>query len=163
VSDATDRTAALAQLLEYAQAGVVPILTTTATTGEVDVILDRNKRASTWVAATAYTFGQIVQPTTRNGHKYRCIVGGTSGSTEPSWLKGQGLTLSDGSSSPALTWEENGPEFSNVYDIRQAAYECWNLKLGKASQFADVGSVKFSQIVDNCTKMRDSFAPLGVS
>lgn len=37
-----------------------------------------------WATSTVYTAGTVVVPTTRNGHRYICTVGGTSG-TEPTW------------------------------------------------------------------------------
>ncbi|MBW2559387.1 MAG: hypothetical protein JRE40_00885 [Deltaproteobacteria bacterium] len=36
-----------------------------------------------WVAATAYTVGDFVSPTTKNGYRYECTTAGTSGGTEP--------------------------------------------------------------------------------
>lgn len=158
MSDAIDRVAALAKLIELAQPSVQPTLSTTASTGEVDVILDRNKRASTWAASTAYTFGQIVMPTTRNGHRYRCVVAGTSESTEPTWPKTNGSIVAEGD----LEWEEYGPQFDNVYDVRQAAHECWQLKTAKASELFTEDQLKFGELHQNCKAMRDSFAPLGV-
>ena len=38
-----------------------------------------------WQANTAYNKGDIVRPTTANDCIYKCIVAGTSGSSEPSW------------------------------------------------------------------------------
>ncbi len=42
--------------------------------------------ADTWVTGTAYDTGDVVQPTTPNGHSYVCVSeAGTSDTTEPTW------------------------------------------------------------------------------
>ena len=87
MSDVTDRVTALTLLTEYLQPAVAPTLTTTASSGEVDVILDRNKRASTWTAGAAYFVNDVVLPTVRNGHRYRAIVSGVSAATTQSGVQ----------------------------------------------------------------------------
>lgn len=56
-----------------------------------------------WVAATAYSVGNMVEPTTPNGFVYRVTIGGTShASIEPTWpTVGIGTTVTDGT----VTWE----------------------------------------------------------
>ena len=50
-----------------------------------------------WKTATAYAVGDIVIPTTPNGHFYRCKVAGTSDvMNEPIWPKIGGSTINDG-------------------------------------------------------------------
>lgn len=58
---------------------------------------------SSWVASTAYAVDDLVQPTTPNGHFYKCTVAGTSGSSEPTWPT-DGTTVTDG----GVTWEDVG-------------------------------------------------------
>lgn len=58
-----------------------------------------------WAALTAYVVGQIVVPTTANGHAYQCIVAGTSAGVEPTWPLTSGGTVVDGTA----TWMEYGP------------------------------------------------------
>lgn len=159
MSDATDRTAARVTLLRHIQAPVAPVLDT-ADDGEVDEILDANKIASTWVASTAYVVGQIIMPTVRNGHKYRCAVAGTSGTTQPSWLTSQGVLQTEGTSNPSLQWEEWGPQVPNVYDVNAAARECWLLKQRKASEFITVDGTAFDAIYKHCGEMAASFVPV---
>lgn len=60
--------------------------------------------ATTWAASTAYTVGDVVRPTTGNGHLYRCVVAGTSGTTEPTWPTAGGQTVVDS----GATWAEVG-------------------------------------------------------
>jgi hypothetical protein len=86
------------------QTSVDPVVTD----DEVDTILAQTIRASVWAASTSYTLGKIVLPTTRTGRGYQVIVPGTSGSTEPTWPTTQMGQVSEGSSSPQLTWEEAG-------------------------------------------------------
>ena len=241
MSDATDRVSALALLTEWIQPAVAPTLTTTVTTGEVDVILDRNKRASTWAPSTAYFVNDVVMPTVRNGRRYRCIVSGVSASTvqttvqslvvtlggtlytsvpavtfsggggtgaaataivsggvvtyliitnrgsgytsapavaiaapggagvtatatssllgaEPYWPSRQafintmGGRIGDGVSGVdgyVLTWQEDGPQFDTIYDVRQAAYEGWMLRANKAAQFIKAGDLSMSDMYDH--------------
>src|SRR5437870_13103363 len=137
MSDATDRASALERLLEFSQPGIAPTLTTGTETDEVETILDRNKRASTWAVNTAYKVGDVIMPPIRNGHRYRCVRPGTSQATDPGyyfWSLTSGITMQDGVSNPILTWQEDGPEFANIYDVRQATYECWSLRASKAAQ-----------------------------
>jgi len=249
VSDATDRTAALVLLTEWLQPTVAPTLSTTASTGEVDVILDRNKRASTWVANTAYFVNDIVMPTVRNGHRYKCLVSGVSAATtqssvqyvtvtaggsgytsvptvsfsggggsgaaatailsggvvvyvmltnrgtgytsaptvsfsagsatasasilgqEPFWPSrqvfaiGQGGRIGDGVSGVdgyTLTWQEDGAQFDNIYDVRQAAYEGWMLRAHKAAQFIKAGDLEMNGIFDHAVKQAGLYGSLAI-
>lgn len=244
MSDITDRVSALALLTEWAQPAAAPVVTTTATTGELDLILDRNKLASTWAAGAAYFANDVVLPTVRIGLKYRCKVPGVSASTsqssvqyvnvtaggtgytsvptvtfsggggsgaaataivqggvvvyalitnrgsgyataptvafssgsaaatavilgpEPFWpryRRNQGGQIGDGSSGVdgyTLTWVEDGPEYPNIYDVRQAAHEAWLLKAAKASQFIKAGDLDMEQVYDHCVSEANRFASI---
>lgn len=62
-----------------------------------------------WVASTAYSVGDIIQPDTPNGHVYICIQGGISNTTiQPAFPTSQGQTVNDGSGSSAIIWQEHG-------------------------------------------------------
>ena len=50
-----------------------------------------------WAASTAYgTTGELVSPSTVNGHFYALTTAGTSGTTEPVWPTAPGATVTDG-------------------------------------------------------------------
>lgn len=62
-----------------------------------------------WQPSINYRNGVIVTPKTipaspNGGHYYKCTTAGTSGATEPSWKKDNGITVTDGS----VTWTEAG-------------------------------------------------------
>lgn len=147
MTDAEDRTASLARLIVLAQPTVEPTLTTTPTSGEVDVILDRNKRGSRW-SAIAYVYGDVVFPTVRNGHRYMVTLAGTA-VTEPTWPTDSGSSITSGAE-----FEEIGSDFASVYDLRSALRECWETKAAKASEFIssqDSGSEQM--IFEHCQQM----------
>ena len=57
----------------------------------------------TWAAATAYTVGDIIKPTTYASHAYKCTTAGTSAAvTEPTWGTTNGGTTADGTGN--LVW-----------------------------------------------------------
>jgi len=69
-----------------------------------------------WVAATAYTLGQFVAPTTKNNKRYEVTVAGTSHSTEPTWPTTAGGTVADNS----VTWTCRGePSNSMPIDLEE--------------------------------------------
>ncbi len=77
--------------------------------------------ARAWTAGAAHAAGDLVWPTTPNGHAYRATSAGTSGATEPAWpvpvlptaSPGSGPTVADGT----VVWTE----MSWTLDAEQAA------------------------------------------
>ncbi len=59
-----------------------------------------------WQASTAYNAGQIISPSTANGHFYECTVAGTSGAAAPASWPTDGSTFADGT----VTWKDLGTE-----------------------------------------------------
>jgi hypothetical protein len=49
-----------------------------------------------WQSIHAYIVGDVVTPTTANGHKYRVTTAGTSGASEPAFPTGSGATVTNG-------------------------------------------------------------------
>ncbi|MDD2390892.1 MAG: prepilin-type N-terminal cleavage/methylation domain-containing protein [Desulfobacterales bacterium] len=62
---------------------------------------------SVWQKSTDYRTGSVIIPTVSNGHYYKCTTAGTSGSTEPEWLKATAPdeTVTDGDD---VIWKEIG-------------------------------------------------------
>ena len=75
------------------------------------------EHALTWAASTSYSVGKIRKPTTvnRNGLNYQCTTAGTSGSSEPTWTKQIGATVTDGS----VVWTCN--------DLEETWYTVWGI------------------------------------
>lgn len=123
-------------------------------------LLDKHKRGSVWAAATAYAFGARVIPATRNGRRYVCVVAGTSGATEPDWPVTDSARVEDGT----VTWEEEGLDWSDGYDLEAAAYEAWLEKAAiaaSAHRFSDGGlSFDRQQLIEHCTQMAGRYAPM---
>jgi hypothetical protein len=155
-----DKEAALAEL----RLGLQPDAQPPLSEPELDQLLEKTQRADFWAAATAYLVGDIILPVTLNGHRFRCICAGTSGATEPAWPKSWGATISDGDE---LLWQEDGPEFKNVFDARSAIHYGWMLKASKVAHLHDTktsgSSFSQSQVYDHCLQMADRFAPIGIA
>ena len=164
------RDIAMQMLKSMVQDARVPTLTQ----GELDDLLDSQmpplvKRAVIWKVNTAFSYGDVVMPTIRNGHRYICIQYGTTDTaTEPLWPKNQAATIMEGapnSDGTMLTWQEAGPDYSNIYDVRRAAHRGWLLKASKAANSYDVTmggqSFKRNQLYEHCIAQAMQFAPLG--
>jgi len=77
----------------------------------VTVTLIDDASAPAWAVGTAYKVGQLVRPTSPNGHVYRCIVAGAShAATEPTWPTDPGEDIVDN----AATWEEAGAAYIKI-------------------------------------------------
>jgi hypothetical protein len=117
-----------------------------------------------WEAAAAYSYGDVVIPATRNGHRFICIVAGTSDDAEPSWPSWDNATVTDGST---LTWQEIGPE-CDLWDMRAAAEAAFDLKISKAAacgvDFRTPSlQVSNSQLIANLERQRDRYRPITIA
>lgn len=157
------KAAAMVKVKRNCQIDVEPIVEETEI---LDMMADY-QLAGVWTEATVYVVGDVVIPTTRNGHLYRCVVGGTSALLlvdEPGWPARESSTILDGDSDPVLLWQEAGVDYANnVIDVRGLSYDVWDLKASRATQLYDVSSFKHSQVYDHCVAQRDKFAPLLVA
>ena len=88
------------------------------------------KNAPTWTASTSISEGQIILPTTSNGHFYICTTAGTSDSTEPTWSTTEGATITDNT----VTWTEAGSITGAVQNIF-----LWQKDNGTTSLFVQIG------------------------
>lgn len=135
-------------------------------------ILERTRRASVWVAQTAYAAGDKMVPVLSNGRLYRCLQGGTTGAVPPVWSRYgtafyggySGARVSDGS----VVWEDAGPAHREVYDVRAAAKAAWMKKSAIASQehdFALAGgdNYKREQVYAHCVAMAARYGRVGIS
>jgi hypothetical protein len=144
--------AAKAALRHYAQPDTEPKLDDP----ELNAILNRVQRASFWEPSKAFVYGAVILPVTKNGHRYRVLEGGTTGTTEPTWPKRNGAAITDGT----VRWEEAGADFDNVFDVRAAAHEAWMMKAAKASVLIDRDRQMYSQITEHCRQMAERFGPV---
>lgn len=157
---AEQRASALLELQRKAQASRFPALADE----DVTALLNSVQRADIWEASTEYVFGDMVIPTTRNGHVYKCIEAGESAADEPTWPKTDFKTITDGTSDPILRWQEAGADFDNVFDVRQAIHEAWMLKADRVAGLYDIEEIgskhNQSQVYDHCIEQAEKYAPL---
>jgi hypothetical protein len=123
---------------------------------ELDAILLSSVRGVVWGAGLEVTYGQLVFPLTRMGRVFRVKTGGTLGATEPSWGDADFSVVSDNT---ALL-EEWGSDYPGLYDTDRAIFECWELKLAKASEYE--GGAE-SSIYKNCAEQSKRVAPVGIA
>lgn len=73
-------------------------LEATSNPGVDQITLTPTGTLAEWTAATAYSLGDLVEPVTPNGKRYKCTTAGTShASVEPTWPTSSiGSTVSDG-------------------------------------------------------------------
>ena len=85
-------------------------LETTTNPGVNNITLTPTETLPAWVASTAYSLGDTVEPTVDNGFRYTCTVAGTSDASEPTWpTSGIGTTVADNTATWALTAATHEP------------------------------------------------------
>ena len=60
-------------------------------------------------------------------------------------------------------WEETGPDYENVFDVRAAAHECWTIKAARASHLVTTSAgtrVEASLLHEQCRARAREFTPL---
>lgn len=171
MSDASEFTAALLDLRLLVQADDHPPLsygdgTTIDTTKDLDAILEKTKRATTYASGVVYRLGQKVVPTVRTGLIYVVVTPGTSGA-EPTWPTTTEGQATSGTNSPLLTFQEAGFEPLSIYDVRAAAYMALDLKCMKAANdnqyLSDSRGQASSYLFLNLQRQRDRYQPMGLA
>lgn len=150
MSDNAERDEALEELIRLVQPDSEPELGLE----DVEKILDKNLRVTTWSASKTLRYGQLIFPSARNGHVYRVTIAGTTGTAEPTWSLVDSATVVNG----GVTFEEYGAVPRNIYNVTEAAKQCWQMKMSKASEYFSGGRRgNENQIFDHCKRMYDSF------
>lgn len=72
--------------------------------------------ATSWAALTAKVLGNVVQPTSPNGHTYLCVTAGTTGASQPTFPT-DGSAVIDGT----VVWLDQGLTDAKVYLTGQLA------------------------------------------
>jgi hypothetical protein len=159
------RSEAIARVSLWCDATAYPEVSTT----DIGTVVDQFERFSSWTAATAYSVGSRVVPTTPNGRVYECRTAGTTASTEPDWPTApgnlfQGWAYSEGPSDPQLLWVDVGPAHVERYDVRSAARQVWLIKASRVAGEIDAKDgaqdVKLSQLRTHCLGQAEVFRPL---
>ena len=147
---------ALAELADLVAVDKYPKLTT----DDQIRILNKARRWTVWAAASVYEEGDRIVPTKRNGRQYRCIMGGTSGETEPSFGS---FRASNSDGEDGLQWQDAGPASREPYDLIAAAQLAWTKKAALVAadhDFKDKDAMYTkSQVYDHCVQMANSFVP----
>ena len=159
------RAEAIAQVSLFVSSQSYPQMSTT----DIGSILDSFSRFTTWTAATVYSVGDRVVPTTPNGRVYEARVAGTSGATQPEFpayppYQFKGWEVDEGTSDPNLTWVDAGPINVERYDVRTATRQAWLIKASRVAADIDAkegtSDVKLSQLMQNCLTMADKYRPV---
>lgn len=150
---------ALQRLQLYVQPTVPPVISTS----DLQAILRSTAYGTIWTAETVYYYGDVILPTVRNGHSYVVTVAGTSAATEPDWPLYASSILSEGESDPLLTWQENGPDFSNLYNVRKAIAQAAGVKKTMAAALYANGNAQMQQVFDHWEKVEQAHASLEIA
>jgi hypothetical protein len=178
-----DRVSAVTLLGAQCAATVYPTLSG----NDLNALLDEIAGSQRWRPTTPYAYGDVIVPTVRNGHAYRCIVAGTSDATEPAWPlyttpddrtgttrpfwhgglgPYPGSQVGDGAT---LLWMEDGPDpgadFTRA-QVKRATYNAWLRKAAAASADYDgtVGKNTYqrSQVYQHCLDMAQRYVPVAI-
>ena len=85
--------------------GIAPYSTDSTTVNTIPLVNSFTGAFPGWVAATAYSVGDLIEPDTPNGYVYICIQAGISNATtEPTFPTGMGQTVTD----HTVIWQQNG-------------------------------------------------------
>ena len=124
--------------------------------------------ATVWTASTEYLLGARVVPLANfTGRIYRAIAfdgdGVSSATTEPEWPSSRDSKILDGN----VTWQEDGLDTGDLYDIRGAIHQLWLEKAAVATSkidfTADNQSLTRSQLHEHCLAMAQQYRPIRIA
>lgn len=95
-----------------------------------------------WSPNTIYAAGTAVRPSIDNGRRYECIVGGKSGTTEPTWFTSIGANQQEAS---GLTWLVKDSIKKSTISLSPFLYR---LRITKSSSPIRIKEVKFFDNTD---------------
>lgn len=100
-----------------------------------------------WKASTSVITGQIVNPTTPNGHQYVVVSFGTTGSSEPTWPTDTGEYVTDGT----VVWQEYGycTPYSNSFNRTHNVFQLLELVVEDALGYTMTDSHPDDSIIDD--------------
>jgi hypothetical protein len=84
--------------------GVTPYQSDGTNVGTIPLVNTFTGAFPSWFTATSYAAGDIIQPSTPNGHVYICIQPGISGGSQPTFPTATGARVTDNN----VIWQENG-------------------------------------------------------
>lgn len=102
-----------------------------------------NSWSPVWAATTAYQVGDVVRPTTGNGHVFRCTVAGTSGGTEPTWVVTGLRETADGGT---VKWVELGRGLT-VIDAADPSWPASTITASYGVVYKSTGTGSTSQLI----------------
>jgi hypothetical protein len=133
------------------------------TTEQLEECLDANLRATVWLAGATLVPGQLVLPPVAswNGRQYRCLEGGVIPATTFTWPTLRTAYIRQLVSVDPIVLEDNGPAFSELYDMRGALGDAWLLKCQLAVPEHDYGggssASSASQVFEHCCMMAAAY------
>lgn len=104
-----------------------------------------NSWGTAWAASTAYSVGDVVRPTTGNGHLFRATVAGTSHTSEPTWVTTSGRETAEGGG--AVKWAEIGRGVT-IIDFADPTWTSATIaSIRKAAIYKDTGTASTSPLL----------------
>ena len=143
------------QLVLHAEPDCTPSIV-----GEEAAILERHMRCGVWAPSTLYIYGDEVQIYPRNGQAvYVRADAARVQQLRLTWGTYPSSRMADGT----VSWEECGPDYENVFDVRAAAHECWSVKAARASHLVTTSAgnsrIEASLLHEQCRARAEEFTP----
>lgn len=116
--------------------------------------------AAGWTSATAVLPGAVI---VESGRYWRCVVGGTTGTVEPSWPDLSALPRDDRRrvTDYQVVWVDNGTAWAPTYNLDLAAMFAWEAKAAVASSrytfTTDGQQFQRAQVAATCMAMADRY------